>query len=638
MSLLETPIPDTPDTRATEIGPEFVIEDGPAAGAFELTQLANRNVVYVWQEQDGPGDDNLEGVYMRIYDTSGNLVLDTMLVNTVTEYGQQFPVVEAVGDGFVVAWEDNSKNNPGNNSQAAGQMFDANGNPVNGEFQIDLVDTHRAEGIDIVGLKGGGFAIVYAENFNDYLTPPQVWVQLYTAAGAEIGGPIEVDGEPGYGQSQPVITALDNGGFAIAYEEFVSNDELDLGIRVTTFDASGAAVGAEVVAPDITTGGQASPAIVALTGGGFVVTWLDASGGAFDALRFVGQLFDSQGAQVGSDFEIHQMESLLPASPAEVAALPGGGFVVVYEDRAEGATRASVYAQEYDANGNAVGGAIEVPDTPGNNQPYINVHGTADGFVVVFVDSSGTDLTVRSQFYQTSGEDPGTPGEIIDGDNGANTLTGTDGDDVINGLGGWDNIHGGDGDDSIFGGGETDRLYGEAGDDFINGNNERDILFGGEGDDTLRGGDGDDVLKGGAGNDRLAGDAGNDHLQGGAGADVLKGGAGRDILSGGAGADVFVYGAVSDSPADADFRDTIQDFESGIDQINLQGIDAISATSADDAFVMVNSFSEAGGELTVKAASMDGVFWLRGDTDGDGHADFEVIVKGDMPTADDILL
>lgn len=100
-------------------------------------------------------------------------------------------------------------------------------------------------------------------------------------------------------------------------------------------------------------------------------------------------------------------------------------------------------------------------------------------------------------------------------------------------------------------------------------------LFGAAGDDTLTGGGGNDTLWGGVGNDVLAGGAGNDSIDGGAGADVINGGAGNDTIKGGVGADTLMGGAGADAfvySSTGELGDTILDFQSGVDKIDVTGI------------------------------------------------------------------
>lgn len=85
------------------------------------------------------------------------------------------------------------------------------------------------------------------------------------------------------------------------------------------------------------------------------------------------------------------------------------------------------------------------------------------------------------------------------------------------------------------------------------------------GDDTITGSKAHDVLDGRDGADTLNGNGGNDKLLGGNGDDVLNGGLGSDRATGGAGADSFDFHAL------ADVGDKITDFETGIDQIRLDG-------------------------------------------------------------------
>ena len=104
----------------------------------------------------------------------------------------------------------------------------------------------------------------------------------------------------------------------------------------------------------------------------------------------------------------------------------------------------------------------------------------------------------------------------------------------------------GDGNDSITAGVETSTLDGQSDDDSV---------VGGSGNDTIQGMAGNDTLLGGEGNDRLFGNS-ND--------DILRGGVGDDILRGGMGNDLFVYST-------GNGNDTIEDFQNGLDKIDVSG-------------------------------------------------------------------
>ncbi|MCW5760019.1 MAG: right-handed parallel beta-helix repeat-containing protein, partial [Phenylobacterium sp.] len=181
-------------------------------------------------------------------------------------------------------------------------------------------------------------------------------------------------------------------------------------------------------------------------------------------------------------------------------------------------------------------------------------------------------------------------------------------------------------DNKIAGGAGDDEIRGFGGDDQLSGGSGgNDRLYGGDGNDTLSGNDGDDTLSGDAGNDKLNGDTGSDSLSGGAGSDTLEGGAGDDTLSGGAGADVFIFrnGDVSMT------GDRILDFSHAEgDRINLQPIDANTNLAGDQkfAFIGTSAFHKTAGELRMDISG--GVTHVYGDTNGDGVADFHLILPG----------
>ena len=125
---------------------------------------------------------------------------------------------------------------------------------------------------------------------------------------------------------------------------------------------------------------------------------------------------------------------------------------------------------------------------------------------------------------------PGYPNCTKVGDDGPNTIRGTNRRDVICADEGNDTVFGLGGNDFLFGGPGVDRMYGGPGNDEFHGWTQNDKLFGDEGDDRINGEIGNDLIVGGLGADELLGAGGNDCLfaTDGAGGDVLKGMLGDD--------------------------------------------------------------------------------------------------------------
>ncbi|WP_066649320.1 MULTISPECIES: beta strand repeat-containing protein [Sphingomonas] len=120
-----------------------------------------------------------------------------------------------------------------------------------------------------------------------------------------------------------------------------------------------------------------------------------------------------------------------------------------------------------------------------------------------------------------------------------------------------------------------------------------------------------------------------DTVIGGAGNDTFFGGTGADVLTGGAGNDLFRYTAINETLLGG--ADRITDFAVG-DRIELTQIDADgNAGNGDTAFAFIGAgaFTNVAGQLHVIASGAD---WLvEGDVNGDGVADFQIVVQGAQP-------
>ena len=115
---------------------------------------------------------------------------------------------------------------------------------------------------------------------------------------------------------------------------------------------------------------------------------------------------------------------------------------------------------------------------------------------------------------------------------------------------------------------------------------------------------------------------GDDAFSGGLGDDVLWGGTGRDRLNGGGGANTFVF----DNLAGAD---TIIDFETGVDRIDLSLIDANLNTVENDSFNFVGTDAFDGHARQLRfGPTHGGNILIEGDIDGNGTADFRLLLLG----------
>lgn len=131
---------------------------------------------------------------------------------------------------------------------------------------------------------------------------------------------------------------------------------------------------------------------------------------------------------------------------------------------------------------------------------------------------------------------------------------------------------------------------------------------------------------GGSGNDLLLGNAASNILKGGAGNDILYGGGGADKLWGGSGSDTFVYREVSDSTPKA--ADTLMDFQTGLDKIDLTGITHLSGLN------FVNAFTGQAGDAVVSYNQASNAGSLQVDFSGHGVADFLITTVGQVATYD----
>lgn len=142
----------------------------------------------------------------------------------------------------------------------------------------------------------------------------------------------------------------------------------------------------------------------------------------------------------------------------------------------------------------------------------------------------GSGLSVGDEFNGGRGNDTLLSATFDSFNAGQGTLLAGN---IMNGDDGNDSIIGDSGDDTIIGGLGEDTIDSKSGNDNINAGADSDLVTAGSGNDTALGGDGNDNITTDAGEDVIAGGAGNDNIAAGAGKDRIVGGGGDDTISGG---------------------------------------------------------------------------------------------------------
>ncbi|MEB3239234.1 MAG: calcium-binding protein [Cyanobacteriota bacterium] len=131
-------------------------------------------------------------------------------------------------------------------------------------------------------------------------------------------------------------------------------------------------------------------------------------------------------------------------------------------------------------------------------------------------------------------------------------------------------------------------------------------------------------INSGDGHDTVVGSNGDDRIDGGSGNDRISGGGGYDQLTGGSERDTFVFSQTGHIGLAGGPHDTITDYVSGEDLIDLAAIDANNLLVGNQAFRYLAGadFTGQAGELRLAAG------FLSGDVNGDRVSDFDLALPG----------
>ncbi len=161
-------------------------------------------------------DGDKTGIFGQRYDVSGNAVAGEFQVNTGTANTQSEGTLATLSDGgFVSIYTSDGQDGDGDG--VFGQRFDANGNAVGTEFQVNTTTANAQNDASVTALADGGFVVAYTSQNQDG-DAGGVFTQRFDAAGAKVGGEVQVNTTTALDQNQASVTALADGGYVVTFK------------------------------------------------------------------------------------------------------------------------------------------------------------------------------------------------------------------------------------------------------------------------------------------------------------------------------------------------------------------------------------------------------------------------------------
>jgi hypothetical protein len=242
----------------------------------------------------------------------------TTAVRNITIFASRFPAIAPlVGGGYVIAFS-------GEVGDVNVQRFNADSTAAIAPLQVAPRD---AAYIEVVGTSTGGYMVTWADGNNFY---PEGSVRAYSAADTPMGPAVPAGAGPNPSQLPTGIAPLKGGGAVLAWDRLTSYQYVFVEPLApdATAIAQSRVVDVDNPAPPTTAHGAGS--VAGLADGGYVVAWTEGDsaptggpGGEIHARRFA-----ANGSPAGGETRINL--GTTSSLQAGVVALPGGGFIVTW--------------------------------------------------------------------------------------------------------------------------------------------------------------------------------------------------------------------------------------------------------------------------------------------------------------------
>lgn len=235
-------------------------------------------------------------------------------------------------------------------------------------------------------------------------TGTEVFLRRFTPDGDALANPVQVNTWVDNNQLYPRVAITTTGAFLVIWQSFEPPEpgvnSYRIVIRSQAYGPDGQPTGSEQLVSTIQTmiATDASADVAALAGGGFIVVWQSnqSVNQADSSTTIQGRRVGADGVPVGAQFQVNSLVSSTQEGYSAVAALDDGGFFVVW-------SRPQIHGRRFTANATPVGNDFQINTyMSARSRIGTDVAVNDDGrLMVVWTDSEEglTKTEIRGRMY-----------------------------------------------------------------------------------------------------------------------------------------------------------------------------------------------------------------------------------------------
>jgi hypothetical protein len=266
-----------------QIGFDFNL--GIASHPKLLALAGGSRLVLAYHSTDEPSATDTDGsILFALFDRSGDdapsVALEPTRANDFLSGNTLFADATpfyfffrgGIQEGFIVVWESyGSPGDDGSLSSIQARIFDSDGVPVGGQFQVNTYTSGFQSMPAVATLADGSFVVVWQSDgsLGDDNSLTSIQARRFGNDAQPVGPEFQVNNEIMGFQYEAAVAAQDDGGFVVAWTD---QQISDADIAARQFDATATPIADQFRVNTNTAGSQTSPS-VATSGKVFMVAW-----------------------------------------------------------------------------------------------------------------------------------------------------------------------------------------------------------------------------------------------------------------------------------------------------------------------------------------------------------------------------